>query len=336
MRRVFELFDRGETEALLRYVDPAIETNEGAELPGTASYVGHAGLATAYDHWASQWDDFRVELTELIDGGSDVVAVTRHRGTGRASGVAVEALVAYVFTVDDGRLVRMRIFQYEGPGPRSRGGAGITGRPALGISTSGREGIRAERGRLDASQKRSWSLPRGERAPAATSSCHGPNHQARRLAVNWKLRLRRRRTVALAISACVFIVAVPAAVAQTTYQDLRSPDARDAALAAEEAAKPEADSQIYVNPSTGFASGAGSASQDLRSPDTRDAAAGITTGSVPAPAPLAVERRTVVTIDESSSQTLAIVFSASALLIALMSVGFVALARRPRPRWTAS
>jgi hypothetical protein len=76
--------------------------------------------------------------------------------------------------------------------------------------------------------------------------------------------------------------------------------------------------------------------EDLRFPDTRDAARGITTGSVPAPAPLAVERRTVVTVDESSSQTLAIVFSACALLIPLMSVGFVAMARRPRARWTAS
>ena len=73
-------------------------------------YLGHAGLAMAYDHWASQSDDFRVELTGLIDAGSEVVAVTRHHGTGRASGVAVEANVAYVFTVDDGRLVRMRIF----------------------------------------------------------------------------------------------------------------------------------------------------------------------------------------------------------------------------------
>lgn len=158
--------------------------------------------------------------------------------------------------------------------------------------------------------------------------------------MNWKLRLRRRRAVALAISACVFIVAVPAAVAQ---QDLRSPDARDAALAAQQADPPAVGhqdlrspdardaalaSQQAAQPSAGYS--------DLRSPDTRDAARGITTGSVPAPAPLAVERRTVVTIDESSSQTLAIVFSASALLIALMSVGFVALARRPRPRWTAS
>jgi hypothetical protein len=155
--------------------------------------------------------------------------------------------------------------------------------------------------------------------------------------MKWNMRLRRRRAVALAISACVLIVAVPAAFAQ---QDLRSPDARDAALAAEQAAQPAAGqdlrspdardaalaSQQAAQPSAGYS--------DLRSPDARDAARGITTGSVSAPAPAAVER-TVVTVEESSSQTLAIVFSASALLIALMSVGFVAVARRPRPRWTA-
>jgi ketosteroid isomerase-like protein len=110
VRRVFDLFDRGETEALLRYVDPAIETNEGPELPGAGTYYGHAGLATAYDHWTGQFDDYRMELTELIDAGHDVVAVTRHHGTGRASGVAVEAIVAYVFTLDDGMIVRMQIF----------------------------------------------------------------------------------------------------------------------------------------------------------------------------------------------------------------------------------
>ena len=57
---------------------------------------------------------------------------------------------------------------------------------------------------------------------------------------------------------------------------------------------------------------------------------GLGVGSVP----VAVER-TVVTAEEGSSQTLAIVFSASALMIALLSAGFVAVARRPRPRWTA-
>ena len=156
--------------------------------------------------------------------------------------------------------------------------------------------------------------------------------------MNRRFSLRRRRAVALALSACVLTVAAPTAVAQTTNQDLRSPDARDAALAAEPVAgnedlrSPDARdaalaSQQAAQPSARY--------RDLRSPDVRDAARGITTGSVPAPTPVAVERRTVVTVEEGSSQTLAIVFSASALLIALLSVGFVAVARRPRPRWTA-
>lgn len=159
--------------------------------------------------------------------------------------------------------------------------------------------------------------------------------------MNWKLRLRRRRAVALAVSACVLIVAAPTAVA-ATWEDLRSPDARDAAQSAQQAAQPAAGHQDLRSPDARDAALASqqaaqpsAAHQDLRSPDARDAARGITTGSVSAPAPAAVERRTVITVEEGSSQTLAIVFSISALLIALLSVGFVAVARRPRARWTA-
>jgi hypothetical protein len=167
--------------------------------------------------------------------------------------------------------------------------------------------------------------------------------------MKWSLRIRRRRAVALAISACMLIVGVPTAAAATwedlrspdakdaareagappappssiaasaadQYRDLRSPDARDAALSAQQSAQPAA------------------TRRDLRSPDARDAARGITTGSVAVPASATVERRTVVAVEENGSQTLAIVFSACALLVALLSVGFVAVSRRPRPRWTA-
>jgi hypothetical protein len=142
-----------------------------------------------------------------------------------------------------------------------------------------------------------------------------------------RFRLRRRRAVALALSASVLGVAAPAAVAATwedTHSsgaqqqaqasgDLRSPDARDAALASQQQAQSDV------------------AYRDLRSPDARDAATGTTTGSQPAP----IETRTVIAVEESGSNTLPIVFSAIALVIALLAVGFVAVARRPRPRWTA-
>jgi hypothetical protein len=153
-----------------------------------------------------------------------------------------------------------------------------------------------------------------------------------------RFRLRRRRAVALALAACVVTVAAPTATAQTR-DDLRSPDARDAAVAVEQQSvrysdlrSPDARDAALAAQSEAQA---GAATRDLRSPDTRDAARGITPGSVSAPAPPPVETRTVIAVEERGSQTLAIVFSATALLVALLAVGFVAVARRSRPRWTA-
>jgi hypothetical protein len=140
--------------------------------------------------------------------------------------------------------------------------------------------------------------------------------------------LRRRRAVGLALATCSLVIVIPAAASAQTDtttqtdgssaavqpQDLRSPDTRDAALAAEPAP----------------------ARTDLRSPDTRDAALAAESGtpSTP-PSPVAVQP-TVVPIVDHGSQTLAIVFSSTALFLALAAVGFAALYRRPRPRWSAS
>jgi hypothetical protein len=134
--------------------------------------------------------------------------------------------------------------------------------------------------------------------------------------MKFRLKLRGRPAVAAAVAACALAVAAPMAMAQAPSVDLRSPDARDAAVAAEEAAKPAA----------GYT--------DLRSPDARDAARGVTTRSQSVPASVPASR-TVISVEEGGSQTLALVFSSVALLIALLAVGFVAVSRRPRPRWTA-
>jgi hypothetical protein len=202
-----------------------------------------------------------------------------------------------------------------------------------------------------------------------------------------RFRLKRRRAVVLALSASVFAVAAPTAVAapveqwhqsepaavppppsqmaagaDKAYQDLRSPDARDAAAASVQQAQSSGDlrspdardaalasqqapSEVaYRDLRSPDARDAALASQqarsevastDLRSPDARDAALASTTGSQPAPAAAPVETRTVLAVDDSGSQTLAIVFSSIALVLALLAIGFAALWRRPRPRWTA-
>ena len=72
---------------------------------------------------------------------------------------------------------------------------------------------------------------------------------------------------------------------------------------------------------------------DLRSPDARDAArAQSPTAAKPEPM-----TPTVVHTSDAGSQTLPIVLSSMALVVALAGIGVAlgALYRRPRPRWTA-
>jgi hypothetical protein len=153
-----------------------------------------------------------------------------------------------------------------------------------------------------------------------------------------RFKLRRLRAIALALSAGVLAVAVPTAVAASS-DDLRSPDAREAAAAAEQEAQSSSDLRSPDARDAALAqqqqAQSEAAYRDLRSPDARDAGREITTGSQPAAAPAPVETRTVITVQERGNQTLAIVFSATALLVALLAVGFLALSRRPRARWTA-
>lgn len=73
---------------------------------------------------------------------------------------------------------------------------------------------------------------------------------------------------------------------------------------------------------------------DLRSPDARDAAR--------APSPAAGEQSeplppTVIHTSDTGSQTLPVVLSSMALVVALAGIGIAlgGLYRRPRPRWTA-
>ena len=153
-----------------------------------------------------------------------------------------------------------------------------------------------------------------------------------------RFRFRRRQAIALALSAGVLAVAAPTALAGT-WEDMRSPDARDAAAASYQHAQSSGDlrSPDARDAAVSLQQQAQSevANRDLRSPDARDAAQGTTTGSQPAPPVAPVETRTVIAVEERASQTLAIVFSVSALIVALLAVGFTALWRRPRPRWTA-
>jgi hypothetical protein len=151
--------------------------------------------------------------------------------------------------------------------------------------------------------------------------------------MRFKVTLRRRRIFGLTLAACslALVASAPGAASDT---DLRSPDAREAALAAQQ---PPASIDLRSPDSRELAIVVQQppASVDLRSPDARDATSQVASGSASTPTSVAPQP-TVIPVVDHGSQTLAIVFSSTALVIALVAIAFALLYRRPRPRWSAS
>jgi ketosteroid isomerase-like protein len=73
-------------------------------------YVGHEGVRQSWLESLDAFDAIDLEVEELIDAGDRVVAVVRERVRGRASGAAVPGAHTAVWTLADGKVTRMQVF----------------------------------------------------------------------------------------------------------------------------------------------------------------------------------------------------------------------------------
>ncbi len=105
IREIYEGWLRGET-GLDRF-DPEIAMFESTTLPGAASAVGIDAVERYIESFARYWDEIRFEAQEYIDFGEQVVVIARLKGRGKTSGATVERTWAYVWTVREGKALRM-------------------------------------------------------------------------------------------------------------------------------------------------------------------------------------------------------------------------------------
>jgi ketosteroid isomerase-like protein len=79
--------------------------------PEPAEYHGIAGLTAAWRDFLSAWDDFRIETERVVRGKGDVyVLLMRLQARGKGSGVDIDAQVANVVNMRDGRIARLEMF----------------------------------------------------------------------------------------------------------------------------------------------------------------------------------------------------------------------------------
>jgi ketosteroid isomerase-like protein len=95
-----------EVEEALRYADPDIVWNPAEE----SATQGHDAVRASLVRWKSEWDHYEMLPEEFEETGDRVVVAVSFRARGRASGIEVDARLYDVYTLRDGKIVRMDQF----------------------------------------------------------------------------------------------------------------------------------------------------------------------------------------------------------------------------------
>ena len=110
-RRFAEAITGNDREAALAVCHPYIEFRSVLGISGHA-YVGHDGIRRYFDDVESAWDEWRVDVERITEGGDGRVAIVMTmRARGRGSGASLAERTAHIWTVRDGRLVRNEPFR---------------------------------------------------------------------------------------------------------------------------------------------------------------------------------------------------------------------------------
>ena len=113
VRRAFEAFNRGGVVACVieGIWSPEIvwDVTPGG-IPGLGTYRGHEEVKRFFEEdWfkAFPFEEWEVELEEVIDAGDRVIGMSRQHGRGASSGAVAELELAQISTLRDGRIVRV-------------------------------------------------------------------------------------------------------------------------------------------------------------------------------------------------------------------------------------
>jgi uncharacterized protein len=78
--------------------------------PERKTYEGVEGMREFLADWTAAWEDWRLEVEDLIDAGDQVVAIVRQSGRSKTTGLPVDMRFAQLWTLADGKQTRMRMY----------------------------------------------------------------------------------------------------------------------------------------------------------------------------------------------------------------------------------
>jgi ketosteroid isomerase-like protein len=102
-RRAIDAWTDGRTDELRALFHPRItmRVQIGEVYEGPDAVVGFLR------DWCGVWDDWRLEVEQLLDAGDHVVTFFHQTGRGRESGIDIDQRAAFVSRTRDGQIIEV-------------------------------------------------------------------------------------------------------------------------------------------------------------------------------------------------------------------------------------
>ena len=108
VRRIYDAFLSADFEAAFTALDPEICWDlTHHDWPGEDTYTGHDGVLAVLSEWMGSFDDYQIEIEDIVDAGERVVVIQRERAVHRHSATPIDRRTASVYTIENGRAVRI-------------------------------------------------------------------------------------------------------------------------------------------------------------------------------------------------------------------------------------
>src|SRR5688500_4075488 len=103
VRRAFADYAREGVQPDRGYLAPDVVWNPADEPP----QHGEGAVLAYMERWEGEWEDLKTIPEDFADAGERVLVTVHFSGRGRLSGVEVETRTYEVYTLSDGKIVRM-------------------------------------------------------------------------------------------------------------------------------------------------------------------------------------------------------------------------------------
>ncbi len=109
VRRMYEAFHGGDFDSALAYYDPEVEVDASVRVDEGIGH-GRDAVNAMVASWLAAWDEWREEIEEIRDLGSEVLVVSTQHGRAKGSGIEVETRYAVLYEIRGDKIIRMVLY----------------------------------------------------------------------------------------------------------------------------------------------------------------------------------------------------------------------------------